>query len=476
MAAMHKSLVFLVASSVLACSSSSGDVTPGGDSGPPVDSTVDLGTDAGCSVPFADPQADKRTACTFKAGDKPSDTVGDFTTAKSKIGHVVVMMKENRSFDMILGELSKTVNGVEPRPADYNNPDTTGASVAPFHQTSTCFELDPEHQWDNQHANWDNGKNDGFVKNASANSSDALGRPATTDGHFVMGYYDASDLPFYYWLASNYAVADHYFCAALSGTWSNRLFLYAGSSYGVKVTGGPPVPATAKGHTLFDALDTAKVDWAIYSDDAEPLDFAMFTIGFDSTNPKVHKTADFFSAASAGTLPTVVFIDALENKEDEHPPADVQVGEAWSKKVYDAVTASPNWLGTDGKGTALFYTYDENGSYADHFPPPNACAPSTDLPEWDHLGFRVPFVLVSPYAKKKFVSHDVHTHTSITRFIEGLFDVPALTARDANSDALLDMFDFGCPSSTPSGAPSAGTGGCGTTTVDAGVDAPSDGG
>jgi phospholipase C len=431
-------------------------------------------------VAFDDPNADKRTACTFKAGDKVADTIGDVAAAKAKIGHVVVMMKENRSFDMILGELSKTVTGVEPTPSDFSNPDTTGASAARFHQTDLCNPLDPEHQFDNQHANWDDGKNDGFVKNASAHSSDALGRPATTDGHFVMGYYDAGDLPFYYWLASNYAVADHYFCSSLSGTWSNRLFLYAGSSYGVKVTGGAPVPSSVKGHTLFDALDAAGVDYGIYSDDAEPLDFAMFTIGFDSTNPKVHPTADFFAAATAGTLPKVVFIDALENKEDEHPPADVQLGEQWSKKVYDAVTSSPNWLGSDGKATALIYTYDENGSFADHVPPPSACLPSSDLTEWDHLGFRVPFVLVSPYAKKKFVSHGTHSHTSVTRLIEAIFDLPAMTARDANSDALLDMFDFGCAAVTPSGAPAAGTGGCaiggGDAGPDAAGDAPADGG
>jgi phospholipase C len=86
-------------------------------------------------------------------------------------------------------------------------------------------------------------------------------------------------------------------------------------------------------------------------------------------------------------------------------------------------------------------------------------------------------VVVSPYAKKAYVSKTVHTHTSIGRFIEALFDLPAMSARDANSDALLDMFDFGCAPGTPNGAPAAGTGGCSQPdggASDAGDAAPND--
>ena len=75
---------------------------------------------------------------------------------------------------------------------------------------------------------------------------------------------------------------------------------------------------------------------------------------------------------------------------------------------------------------------------------------------------RVPWSVISPWARRHYVSHVVHEHTSITRFIETVFDLPALTARDANSDALLDMFDFSCgrDSTPPAGAPAVGTGGC----------------
>jgi phospholipase C len=78
------------------------------------------------------------------------------------------------------------------------------------------------------------------------------------------------------------------------------------------------------------------------------------------------------------------------------------------------------------------------------------------------LGPRVPLVAISPWAKRHYVSHVVHDHTAITRFIETIFDLPALTARDANSDALMDLFDFSCgrESFVPGPAPEAGTGGC----------------
>ena len=64
---------------------------------------------------------------------------------------------------------------------------------------------------------------------------------------------------------------------------------------------------------------------------------------------------------------------------------------------------------------------------------------------FDHLGFRVPFVAISPYAKHHYVSHHTYDHTSILKFIETKFNIPALTGRDANADGLLDLFDFNHP-------------------------------
>jgi len=103
----------------------------------------------------------------------------------------------------------------------------------------------------------------------------------------------------------------------------------------------------------------------------------------------------------------------------------------------------------------VFITYDENGGLSDHVPPAPACEPDALTPHdghgvalegrFDHTGFRVPFIVVSPYTRPHFVSHVVHDHTSIVRFIEARFGLPAMTARDANATPPMEMFDFEHP-------------------------------
>ncbi len=136
------------------------------------------------------------------------------------------------------------------------------------------------------------------------------------------------------------------------------------------------------------------------------------------------------------------------------------MGEAWTRQVYEAAVQSPLW-----PRLALIWTYDEAGGFADHLPPPSsACIPRPGDPRdaaFFELGVRVPLAVISPYARSHYTSHVVQDHTAITRFIELVFDLPALTARDANSDALLDMFDFDAPALlTPPPAPPSGTHGC----------------
>ena len=107
---------------------------------------------------------------------------------------------------------------------------------------------------------------------------------------------------------------------------------------------------------------------------------------------------------------------------------------------------------TDGKLIRIAVFFD--GGYFDHVPPPTACEPDATLPllspgdepgRFDRLGFRVPFVLVSPWARPGHVSHRIYDLTSILRFVEARFDLPAFTARDANALPLLDLFDFSSP-------------------------------
>ena len=404
-----------------------------------------------CWTPIPpDRRAAERAACAFGTGAKAIDTLPltDSERAEIPIKHVIVLMKENRSFDHLLGNLNASgQTGTEAIPASFTNTDRAGVKVSPFHLGTTCVNLDPGHQWDEMHRQVNGGAMDGFV----TNGADTTGG----DGHFVMGNYLPGDLPFYYWLANTFAINDRHFAAARSGTWPDRNFLLLGTADGIKCTYcGLPKSTTP---SIFDEMDAAGVTWGVYTD-GNPFDG---TLGWTEPHAGLYDFAAFERALQFGLLPSVAFVDSLGWIEDEHPTADLQVGEAWTRIVYQAAAASPLW-----PEMAIIWTYDEGGGFADHVPPPSsACIARPGNPldaPFFELGVRVPLAVISPYARPHYVSHVVEDHTAITRFIETVFGLPALTSRDANSSALLDMFDFGCAPAllAPPEAPVAGKGGC----------------
>jgi phospholipase C len=387
----------------------------------------------------ADQAQAARTSCTFAAGTLPGLSLAKDAPLGSQIpiDTVVVLMFENRSFDHMLSNLS----GAEVAPAGVTNPDSSGKPIARYHDDKYCFE-DTNHEWTGSHQEYDNGKNDGFVI-ANEDPTHAL------DGTRAMSYYTEQDLPFFYGLASNFAVADHNHCALLGPTFPNREYLYAATSYGSTDNN----LFQDQRATIFDSLNAHNVTWHDYFG-AIP-GFGVFlntyTSNLDNTTPN---TDEFMSDAAAGKLPHVVFLDPnlrdeWGNGNDWHPPGDVQIAEQFLQQVVTAVTSSPQW-----PHMALIVTFDENGGLYDHVPPPNACPPDNIDPmvppggamaKFDRYGFRVPLIVVSPYAKPHYIGHDVYDHTSILRFIEARFKLPALTARDANANPLFDLFDFSKP-------------------------------
>ena len=410
---------------------------------------------AGGGPPATSPSdlASQRAACAFQAGARATETL-PLTPAERAaipIKNVVVLMKENRSFDHLLGKLHDTLQpDSEGIPPTFSNTDRNGATVAPFHEPTTCVSHDPDHQSLGMHAQVNGGQMDGFVTSAAYSTG--------TDGHFVMGYYDSTDLPFYTWFASTFALADRHFPSVRSGTYPNRNYLLLATADGVSATGaGFPNPSTP---TIFDALDAAGVTWGVYSDGS----LLSGTLNWTMSHKGAHPFAEFLKALDDASLPQVVFVDGIDNVEDEHPTGDVQRGEAWTRNVYQHAISSKLW-----PGLALIWTYDEAGGFADHVPPPgSSCLARPQDGPFTELGVRVPLVVASPWAKPHYVSHVVREHTAITRFIEAVFDLPALTARDANSDGLLDLFDFGKSALLqPPAAPPAGVGGCGNVVLTA---------
>jgi phospholipase C len=406
----------------------------------------------GAQIPSANHSA-QRGACTYAAGSHPSESLGIPASVSNTlpIRHVIILMQENRSFDHLLGKLhDQGQPGTEAVPADFTNPDASGAAVSMFHADTTCIPDDPKHQSQSMQAGVNGGKMDGFVKNAAASSEDPNGNPTTTDGHYVMSQYESTDLPFFYWLASTFALSDRHFAPLQSGTYASRDFMMFGTNAGVVDTGiSYPDPNT---NSIFRSLMNAGFTWGVYAD-GDPF---SDTLNWTDQEPGMHTIDDLLKDLDQGTLPNVVFVDGKDAVEDCHPTGDLQICEAWARKIIQHAMTSPQW-----QRLAVIWTMDEGGGFADHVPPPSACQADPNSP-FTALGVRVPLVAVSPWAKSHSVSHVVHDHTAITRFIETLFDLPALSARDANSDALMDLFDFSCGRdlTAPASIPAAGTGGC----------------
>ena len=451
---------------LLACSSKSSPAAPGTqDSGvdasePDTRPPVPPDWDRSVRAPTDDDAQKGRSSCAYKAGALPGETQGASHPMGDKIPvqHVVVMMQENRSFDHYFQKLPTAgQTDVEVAPSTYTNPDVDGTTkVAPFRDTQLCF-IDTAHGWNAVHAEYDDGKMDGFLRaNDKSDPVPPHGFPEMASGKRAMTYYEPSDLPFMFWAANEYAIADHYHCSLLGPTWPNRMYLYAASSFG-RTANKPPNNYKT---TLFDELETRAIDWKIYTSGGSP-GFAMFTSTYlkyalDAESKPLHVFSldQYYLDAAAGTLPGVAFVDAHLGAEgyqqnDEHPPAMMQVGQKLVADVVTALQKSPNW-----SSSAFFLTYDEHGGLYDHVVPPAACPPDDIAPElapgdapgkFDRYGVRVPLVVISPFAKKHFVGHHLYDHTSIVRFIEARFNLPAMTNRDANAEAPWEMFDFDHP-------------------------------
>ncbi|TMB00673.1 MAG: alkaline phosphatase family protein [Deltaproteobacteria bacterium] len=397
-------------------------------------------------------RAEPLPPCPFGPGDFAAATLPPGTPhgAQIPIDNVVVIMQENRAFDHYFGQLHREGQPqAEAEPKNASNPDPTNPSGPPitaFHQTHYCECADLDHSWNGTHREWDNGAMDGFTA-ANVDACDPTGSR-------TMGFYDKRDLPFYYGLYKTFAIGDRFFCSALTQTFPNRFYLLAGTSFGHIRNDLPSTPTEFSQRTIFNLLDEAvpPVTWKVYFSQVAFADTFAYVRNTRQVN--VVPIDQYFSDAAAGTLPQVSFVDPIfigpKNVEnDEHPPANIQVGQEFVSRVVRALLASPQW-----PRAALFLTYDEHGGFFDHVPPPPACVPDGippmlepgDVPgAFDRYGIRVPVAVVSPFSRPHSVSHTPHDHTSILRFIETRFDLPALTARDANADPMLEFFDFATP-------------------------------
>ncbi len=389
---------------------------------------------------------------------------------KQNINHIIFMLQENRSFDSYFSKLglykqsrgfTNDIDGIIDDSTVTLN-DLAGQPFHPYHYKTVCTEnLSPA--WNESHydAHLDSAtgtyKMDNFMQTTTS-----VEHVYDPNGHRAMGYYDQTDLPYYYELATQFATSDRWYSPVLANTIPNRMYMFAGTSYGTTYP-DLPAPGAFDQKTIFQLLSENHISWRYYyQDDSVFLQQYSAWNTDPSLKEHVYPISDYFSVLNAPTaddfLPQVIFIERGGNDQkgsiptDEHPDHNVQIGAAAAAQIINALMASKAW-----HDSAFILSYDEGGGLYDHvapqpMPKPDDVAPMltgkpfTIIPaQFDTTGFRVPVMVVSPWAKPHFTSHTVRDLTSILKLIETRFSLPALTRRDAAADDMTEFFDFSAP-------------------------------
>jgi phospholipase C len=373
------------------------------------------------------------------------------------IDHIVVVMQENHSFDNLFGMLGrgdcwpKGRNGLP----TSTNPYADGRLQHAFRMPTTCqLHSQPSQEWRTSWLAYNNGAMDGFVR------SPISPQLSGDVGGVAMGYWTGEDLPFLYSMASVFPIADRWFQSLLGQTDPNRRYLVAATSSGMtddisisKLSTdnlvqdamlATPTP------TIFDLLSAFGISWTDYAA-SYPLGtsadlYPVFDAGLAVSGRK--PLAQFFADAAAGKLPAYSLVEPDFGTQSQENPQNMVVGDAFLSQVVNALGDTAAW-----ERTLFILTYDEHGGYYDHVPPPVALAPDPLPPivatgestyeGFERYGFRVPSLVVSPYAKRNYVSHVVYDHASVLALVERKWNLPALTFRDANANDLTDLLELG---------------------------------
>lgn len=345
----------------------------------------------------------------------------------------VLMMMENRSYDHLLGARSmlegKAGEGLQ---MTMTNPDLNGAPIALWHPdiTQQC-DLDPPHGFDAARLQFNAGANDGFVKVHQMDHG-------STTAIEPMQYLTRQDVPVTWALADAYTSCDHWFCSVMGPTWPNRFYWHTGSSGGISNNSLPSMGLTWP--SLYNRLQDAGVEWGYYYGSIPVLSALNNPGPFQLDSAYVQQRVkrfdtEFFKDAAAGTLPPVTYIDPNFFYNDDHPAAHPINGQALIASVYTALAQSPQW-----KNCMLIITYDENGGFFDHVPPPRT-VDDYAAQDFDQMGFRVPTIVAGPYVKTGNVSSVVYDHTSALRHLTDVFGLEPLNQRTVAANDLNDCID-----------------------------------
>lgn len=372
----------------------------------------------------------------------PSAAPAGQPATSTPIKHFVYLMQENHTFDNYFG----TRPGVDGIPKDVCMPVRRGQRepcVEPFH-IGDRGAIDLDHSAEAFRTQYNNGKMDGFVEGVSKQGK---------DGRMAMAYYDDRDMPYYWNVADEYVIFDRFFSSSNSGSIRNHMF---------RVTGGPGaagasevIPPTGWGDipTIFDRLEAAGISWKFYVQNYDPtitfrtrtaeeeidrgaqviwvplLAYARY-IDDPKLFSKIVDLDEYYEDAAKGQLPAVAFVAPAGNSE--HPPGNIRAGQTLVRALLTQLMRSPLW-----ESSAFFWSYDDWGGWYDHVTPPQV--------DRYGYGFRVPALLVSPYARRGHVDSTTLDFTSVLKFIQANWGLAPLADRDRKAANFLGAFDFESP-------------------------------
>lgn len=365
-----------------------------------------------------------------------ADIAKQTATPNTPIEHYIVLMQENHTFDNYFGTY----------PGADGIPEGTCIPVDPFDKNNTeCVESFPigdrpiddlDHSESTFDLQYNKGNMNGFVYALNQRNQ---------NGALAMGYYDDRDLPYYWNLADEYVLFDHFFSSDHGGSFANHMFWVSGQQGGSRVTsdGYPDIV------TIFDRLEERGISWKFYVQNYDPqinyrtaeqvtgnrasqvIWVPVLNIDRFLDDPELSSHIvdlnQYYIDLENGTLPAVAYI--APSGASEHPPGSIRSGQKFVKSLIQALMRSDSW-----ESSAFMVLYDDWGGWYDHIKPPQ-------VDEFGY-GMRVPAFMVSAYARRGHVDSTVLDFTSVLKFIEDNWNLEPLAERDAKANSFVSAFDF----------------------------------
>jgi phospholipase C len=442
-----------------------------------------------------------------RPGDRPDHSRPAGTDMLPQIKHIVVLMMENHSFDNYLGTLGKGEGfpaGDDGSPA-AENPDAAGTMIRAHHANSTVQDPGvPCQSWSASHAQWAGGKMNGFVTSAeqAAPEGDKTAPMAYWTSQDLPFYHGlARTFPLAdRWFSSCLGPTFPNRRFLLAGTANGLMddlpvnlldrpragtIMDLLTRHGISWVNYRPASGDQSEfrrfvryrrrrtrHHLSSIGRSLRNPGYVFQRDLQ-FTAALYPLGMASYMAHVRSIDQFFADAGSGDLPSFCIVDPDFRSFSEESPQDIRKGESFAAEVINRVMHGPGWA-----DTLLIWVYDEHGGYYDHVVPPDAVAPDdvrgrsrvahrsllrpflkvlfpgyvrhaeqlvAGPDAYDTYGFRVPAVVVSPFARPDCVLSDVFDHTSILKLIEEKWNLPALTRRDAAATSPLGALDLSAP-------------------------------